>query len=59
MGIPYYNLINLFIYMQITQKLLHEGLQYICGQCDYTFTNIGDLILHKKSLHERLQYICG
>ena len=38
--------------LTLHKKSLHEGLQYICGQCDYNFTCKGDLTLHKKSLHK-------
>ena len=36
----------------------HEGVRYLCDQCDYQATQPGNLKKHKTKVHEGLRYPC-
>ena len=44
--------------LKIHQQSKHEGVRYVCNQCEYSATTRGDLKRHQESLHEGVLYSC-
>ena len=39
-------------------KSKHEGVKYVCNQCDYQATSLDHLRVHIQSKHEGMKYSC-
>ena len=37
----------------------HEGVKYVCNQCEYQATEQGSLKRHKQAMHEGVKYSCN
>ena len=43
----------------LTSLNRHEGMRYTCDQCDYKFTDTGNLDKHVKTIHGGIHYPCS